>query len=125
VNVNNGMQVVPLITCGWESTSGTCYATSWCEASVVSAGTNAAYGSCGEGGPACTETQNGFLAITTLVRLRPRSAVCSGGVTSYTFKAGELMVWGGNASGTQYSSSAIRDDGYICVPSSQDITVNC
>lgn len=121
--VTNGLSTYSVFTCGWNSSSNVCYATPWCEPSVASDSANAAYNPCTGSTTACVVTPGGN---PSPIRQRPQSASCNGAST-YTYKAGTLMVWGvaSSAAGSAYSSPGLANDGYLCVPNSQDITINC
>lgn len=123
--VSRGYGTYNAFICGWDPTTDTCYVTPWCEPSVVSSKANAAYDPCEGATTSCSargdDPQTG---LPYPIQQRPKSANCSAGGT-YTYRAGTLMVWGVAAQGSQYSTITLADDGYLCVPSTHDIVVNC
>lgn len=112
--------------CGWVPSTDSCYATPWCEPSVASVGTNAAYNPCEGSTSSCfvTSQPTDMYGAPAPISQRPESASCGAGGT-YTYKAGTLMVWGVSAQGSAYSTASIASDGYLCVPSTHDIVINC
>ena len=72
------------IPCGWDKETNVCYTSQWCEPSVPS------------------RNPNGYNA-STYKNLRPESAVCPAGVTSYTYPANGILIWG--SVGSEYTST--------------------
>jgi hypothetical protein len=86
-----------LRTCGWDVQDNLCWAEPWCEPSVIS---------------------------TDQFLYRPASAVCPPGTASYTYEPGTMMVWGPADSGSvQGPTSAVT--GYVCVPNTAPVTIQC
>jgi hypothetical protein len=123
--VTMGYGTFNVFSCGWDPATDTCYVTPWCEPSVASVKTNVSYDPCDGATMSCSvRDADPLTGIPYPIQQRPRSASCSAGGT-YTYKAGTLMVWGVSAQGSQYSSGGLADDGYLCVPSTHDVVVNC
>jgi len=99
-----------IATCGWESAANKCYSSPWCEPSVASVG------------------QNGIqpgLPTMVPVQQRPASAKCAAGQKTYTYNPGELLLWGDMVISSSYAIGQAPNDGYLCVPNAQFITINC
>jgi hypothetical protein len=89
-----------IAVCGWNAQANLCYSTTWCEPSVTSTSSNGSFGN-----------------------LRPASANCANG-GSVTYKVGTILVWGASIAGSPYNYFP-SGDGYLCVPNSSPMTINC
>ena len=110
-----------VVTCGWEPTINSCFQTIWCEESYPSVGLNDA----GKMQPVIIgtgsmATPTGTIAHSS-VHLIPKSSVCNGGKA--TFAPGTLKVWGKDISGSTIANDP--DYGFVCVPNTQTIILNC
>lgn len=91
------------VSCGWDQQKNECWPAYYCEVSVM--------------------TNN-------LSFVRPASAVCPKGVTSYTYAPGTIMVWGAKYTGSEqrgYVSGVPGGEttGYLCVPNQIPVTGPC
>jgi len=111
-----------VVTCGWEPATNSCFQTIWCEESYPSVGANDA----GKMQPVIVGTGSMVMPTGTIahssVHLIPKSSVCIGGKA--TFAPGTLKVWGKDIAGSNIVAKD-PDYGFVCVPNTQTIILNC
>ena len=84
--------------CVWDVQANECWTTAWCEPSVPSTGEN-----------------NVGVLNGSPKRVRPVSAKCGSGVTTYTYVPGTLMMIGID----------FTHEGYTCIVNTMETTINC
>lgn len=115
-------------TCGWDQPTNSCFQTVWCGESLPSVGLNDTNETVWVIDTTRAPILGGdpyMIEAPVQVHLMPKGSVCSGGKA--TFAPGTLQVWGQKVPGSvMYSPGiAFTQAGFLCVPNTKTIAVNC